>query len=77
VWAPVPGCNVGPRFGPNLQGFRSFNDFLTEGLVEYLDVNEENDSLIALYEKDIGMPIQLDSIPPPLLVFQTTTDEWY
>lgn len=27
-----------------------FNDFLTEGLVEYVDVNEENNSLIALYE---------------------------
>ena len=31
----------------------SFDDFLTHGLVEYLDVNEENDSLIALYEDDI------------------------
>ncbi|ANZ76081.1 BA75_03066T0 [Komagataella pastoris] len=30
-----------------------FDSFLTNGLVEYLDVNEENDSLIALYEKDI------------------------
>jgi DNA-directed RNA polymerase III subunit RPC2 len=35
------------------QGVRSFEDFLTEGLVEYLDVNEENDCMIALYEKDI------------------------
>ncbi|XP_064629058.1 DNA-directed RNA polymerase III subunit RPC2-like [Lineus longissimus] len=35
------------------QGFRSFEDFLREGLVEYLDVNEENNSLIALYEADI------------------------
>ena len=35
------------------QGVRSFADFLTEGRIEYLDVNEENDSLIALYEKDI------------------------
>lgn len=32
---------------------RKFEDFLQEGLVEYLDVNEENDSLIAVYEKDI------------------------
>lgn len=31
----------------------NFDDFLTHGLVEYLDVNEENDSLIALYEKDL------------------------
>jgi DNA-directed RNA polymerase III subunit RPC2 len=27
---------------------RSFDDFLKEGLVEYLDVNEENDCMIAL-----------------------------
>ena len=31
----------------------SFDDFLAKGLVEYLDVNEENDSNIALYERDI------------------------
>ncbi|KAA1466839.1 beta and beta-prime subunits of DNA dependent RNA-polymerase [Dentipellis sp. KUC8613] len=30
-----------------------FDDFLRQGLVEYLDVNEENDSYIALYERDI------------------------
>lgn len=30
-----------------------FDDFLKHGLVEYLDVNEENDSLIALNEKKI------------------------
>nr|KAG5700244.1 hypothetical protein BaRGS_007617 [Batillaria attramentaria] len=35
------------------QGFRSFEDFLREGLVEYLDVNEENDCMVALYESDI------------------------
>lgn len=35
------------------QGFRCFEDFLHEGLVEYLDVNEENDCSIALYEKEI------------------------
>ena len=35
------------------QGFRSFEDFLKEGLVEYLDVNEENDCMIALYESEI------------------------
>ncbi|XP_024537767.1 DNA-directed RNA polymerase III subunit 2 isoform X1 [Selaginella moellendorffii] len=33
-------------------GFRTFDDFLREGLVEYLDVNEENNALIALYEKE-------------------------
>ncbi|XP_033741711.1 DNA-directed RNA polymerase III subunit RPC2-like isoform X2 [Pecten maximus] len=36
------------------QGFRSFDDFLKEGLVEYLDVNEENDCMISLYEADIN-----------------------
>ncbi|KAH9898790.1 RNA polymerase Rpb2 [Xylariomycetidae sp. FL2044] len=30
-----------------------FDDFLRQGVVEYLDVNEENDALVALYEKDI------------------------
>ena len=31
----------------------SFSDFVKMGLVEYLDVNEENDSHIAMYEADI------------------------
>jgi DNA-directed RNA polymerase III subunit RPC2 len=31
-----------------------FDDFLAQGLVEYLDVNEENDSYISIYEKDIN-----------------------
>ncbi|ELT94631.1 hypothetical protein CAPTEDRAFT_178602 [Capitella teleta] len=35
------------------QGVRCFEDFLQEGLVEYLDVNEENDCFIALYESEI------------------------
>lgn len=30
-----------------------FDDFLRKGIVEYLDVNEENDAYIALYEADI------------------------
>ena len=30
-----------------------FEDFLAKGLIEYLDVNEENTCLIALYESDI------------------------
>lgn len=34
------------------QGKWTFTDFLANGLVEYLDVNEENDMLVALYEKD-------------------------
>ncbi|KAM5171926.1 LOW QUALITY PROTEIN: DNA-directed RNA polymerase III subunit RPC2 [Mantella aurantiaca] len=36
------------------QGYRSFEDFLHEGLVEYLDVNEENDCYVALYEHTIA-----------------------
>ncbi|RMZ79761.1 hypothetical protein DV738_g3204, partial [Chaetothyriales sp. CBS 135597] len=35
------------------QGSMDFDDFLARGLVEYLDVNEENDSHIAMYERDI------------------------
>ncbi|KAK2634395.1 hypothetical protein Ddye_029187 [Dipteronia dyeriana] len=31
-------------------GVRIFDDFLRDGLIEYLDVNEENNALIALYE---------------------------
>ena len=31
---------------------RTFEDFLHQGLIEYLDVNEENDSEISLYEEE-------------------------
>lgn len=34
-------------------GKATFDDFLTHGVVEYLDVNEENDALISLYEDQI------------------------
>lgn len=34
-------------------GEKTFDDFLKTGLIEYLDVNEESDALIAVYEKDI------------------------
>ena len=34
-------------------GLRTFEDFLDDGIVEYLDVNEENGSLVAVYESDI------------------------
>ncbi|KAF3950304.1 hypothetical protein CMV_023925 [Castanea mollissima] len=33
-----------------LAGVRTFDSFLQDGLIEYLDVNEENNALIALYE---------------------------
>ncbi|RXG54706.1 DNA-directed RNA polymerase III subunit RPC2, partial [Armadillidium vulgare] len=36
------------------RGLMSFEDFLHQGLIEYLDVNEENDSNVAMYEKDIA-----------------------
>ncbi|XP_042376664.1 DNA-directed RNA polymerase III subunit 2-like isoform X2 [Zingiber officinale] len=38
-----------PRIA-ELLGIRTFDDFLWDGLVEYLDANEENNALIALYE---------------------------
>jgi DNA-directed RNA polymerase III subunit RPC2 len=34
-------------------GRATFDDFLTQGVVEYLDVNEENDALVALYEDSV------------------------
>ncbi|EPS66119.1 hypothetical protein M569_08657, partial [Genlisea aurea] len=33
-------------------GVRNFESFVREGLIEYLDVNEENNALIALYEEN-------------------------
>ena len=36
-------------------GVWGFEDFLRNGLVEYLDVNEEDNALIALYEENIGL----------------------
>ncbi|KAF4634353.1 hypothetical protein G7Y89_g3753 [Cudoniella acicularis] len=35
------------------RGDMDFDDFLCQGIVEYVDVNEENDSNIALYENEI------------------------
>ncbi|KAK7205749.1 hypothetical protein BZA70DRAFT_294831 [Myxozyma melibiosi] len=35
------------------EGRMVFDDFLKKGLVEYLDVNEENDCMIAIYEHQI------------------------
>ncbi|ULT99696.1 hypothetical protein L3Y34_000764 [Caenorhabditis briggsae] len=36
------------------EGKRIFEDFVDDGIVEYLDVNEMNDALIAVYENEIG-----------------------
>jgi len=36
-------------------GLRDFNDFLRDGIIEYLDVNEENNALIALTEQEISI----------------------
>ena len=36
------------------RGSLTFDDFLSRGLVEYLDVNEENDANIAVYEEEIS-----------------------
>lgn len=46
------------------QGRMQFDDFLKQGLVEYLDVNEENDCFIALYEKDLSEQITHLEIEP-------------
>ncbi|KAJ6642091.1 DNA-directed RNA polymerase III subunit RPC2 [Pseudolycoriella hygida] len=35
------------------KGLRKFEDFINDGLIEYLDVNEENDSFIAYSESEI------------------------
>lgn len=37
------------------RGTMDFDDFLARGIVEYVDVNEENDSNIAMYEADMNL----------------------
>ncbi len=34
-------------------GIRSFNDFINEGLIEYVDVNEENNCYLAITEDQV------------------------
>lgn len=36
-----------------MQGIKTFEDLIQEGKIEYLDVNEETDTDIAMYDKDI------------------------
>ncbi|KAM0887569.1 hypothetical protein ACQ4PT_028931 [Festuca glaucescens] len=43
-------------------GVRTFDDFLYDGLIEYLDVNEENNALIALREHEDQDDVQRNSI---------------
>ena len=50
--------------------FRTFTDFLRQGLVEYLDVNEEGDSNMSVYEKDINR-YGVDFIPSRSIVFSS------
>eukprot|EP00758_Cryptobia_borreli_P001347 Tbor_TRINITY_DN2163_c0_g2::TRINITY_DN2163_c0_g2_i1::g.5426::m.5426/K03021/RPC2, POLR3B; DNA-directed RNA polymerase III subunit RPC2 len=50
------------------EGVKSINDFLAEGKTEFMDVNEANDSLIAVYPKDITiMTTHLEVDPLSLL----------
>lgn len=50
-------------------GELSFDDCLAQGLVEYVDVNEENDTIIAVYEADIvpGLSTHLEIEPFTIL----------
>jgi len=49
-------------FFPPIFPCRTFEDFLHESLVEYLDVNEENDCNIALYEHMIAKWVLISPI---------------
>jgi DNA-directed RNA polymerase III subunit RPC2 len=42
----------------------TFDDFLTNGIVEYLDVNEEQDALISIYEEQITLTTTHIEIEP-------------
>jgi DNA-directed RNA polymerase III subunit RPC2 len=36
-------------------GLKDFPDFIRQGIIEYLDVNEENNCFIALSEKEVRL----------------------
>lgn len=50
-------------------GLRDFSSFLREGVIEYVDVNEENNCLVALRESDItpGKTTHLEIDPASIL----------
>ncbi|KAJ3212579.1 DNA-directed RNA polymerase III core subunit ret1 [Dinochytrium kinnereticum] len=43
-----------------IMGVKTFEDLVKEGRIEYLDVNEETDTYIAVYEKDVMYDPQRD-----------------
>jgi len=45
-------------------GRRNFDDFIKDGLIEYLDVNEENNSMIALREHNLSIECTHMEIDP-------------
>lgn len=45
-------------------GLRDFHSFITEGIVEYVDVNEENNILVALRDRDVTRDITHVEIDP-------------
>lgn len=49
-------------------GVRDFYDFIKDGLVEYVDANEENNLLIALLEKDITQATTHVEIDPSTIL---------
>lgn len=55
-----------------IHGTRTFEDFVTTGKIEYLDTNEETDSDIAVYEKDIHFNDGSNPDPDPLALPNTT-----
>jgi len=51
----VSRLDPGNHISQLISGRMRFQDFLTQGIIEWIDVNEENDSLIAFREPDITM----------------------
>lgn len=45
-------------------GLKDFSDFIREGIIEYLDVNEENNALISLNETGVRVGVTHMEIDP-------------